>query len=197
MQETCANPLAEFRDVNVRGGAMLAQAAAWGGVRRFIYLSSIEVLGESTPPGQPFSAEFPLSPGFLVHFQVGRGCSGANCGRQWDRTGDYPPPGLWLRGKVDFQALIRRVARGIPLPFGRVHGNRRSLVYLGNQVDLIACCVTYPGAPVPCFLVSDGDNLSTARLLGNLQVDMDLTCRQLECSPPYTVTDGMAAMVSS
>lgn len=105
------------------------------------------------------------------------------------------------QGGVKFKALIRLVARGIVLPFGRIRGNRHS------QVDLIACCVTDPGAPGRRSLVSDGDDLSTSRLLGrsgvaerwlgNLQVDMDLTCCQLEWSPPYTVTDGMAVTVSS
>ncbi len=79
------------------------------------------------------------------------------------------------------------------MPFGRLHDNRHSLLYLGNQADFIACCVTCPGAPGHRFLVRDGDDLSTARLLGNRQGNMDLTCRQLEWSPPYTVTDGMAA----
>src|SRR5688500_18108222 len=52
MKETSADPLAEFRDVNVRGTEALARAAARQGVRRFVYVSSIKVNGEATHDGK-------------------------------------------------------------------------------------------------------------------------------------------------
>ncbi len=40
MQDTAADPLAEFRRVNVEGTRRLAEAAAQAGVKRFVFLSS-------------------------------------------------------------------------------------------------------------------------------------------------------------
>ena len=46
MNEMDADPLAEFRRVNVEATANLARQAVAAGVRRFVYLSSIKVNGE-------------------------------------------------------------------------------------------------------------------------------------------------------
>ncbi|SEA73755.1 UDP-glucose 4-epimerase [Thiothrix caldifontis] len=57
MHDTATDPLTEFRRTNTAATLNLAQQAATAGVRRLIYLSSIKVNGESTAPGQPFTAE--------------------------------------------------------------------------------------------------------------------------------------------
>src|SRR5688572_4415249 len=48
MRESAADPLSEFRRVNVAGTARLAREAAAAGVRRFVFISSIKVNGEET-----------------------------------------------------------------------------------------------------------------------------------------------------
>ncbi|WP_151884262.1 NAD-dependent epimerase/dehydratase family protein, partial [Pseudomonas putida] len=57
MHETATDPLAEFRRVNVEGTLSLARAAVQAGVRRFIFVSSVKVNGETTDGRQPFSAD--------------------------------------------------------------------------------------------------------------------------------------------
>jgi nucleoside-diphosphate-sugar epimerase len=71
MADTAANPLAEFRRVNVLQGTLnLARQAAAGGVRRFVFISSIKVNGESTVCVQPTHLEQELIPGDSVHDEV-------------------------------------------------------------------------------------------------------------------------------
>ena len=48
MDEKAADPLADFRKVNVAGRLNLARQAAHTGIRRFIFLSAIKVNGEQT-----------------------------------------------------------------------------------------------------------------------------------------------------
>lgn len=48
MHDDAANPLDEFRKVNVAGTERLARSAAASGVKRLVYVSSIKVNGEST-----------------------------------------------------------------------------------------------------------------------------------------------------
>tara|TARA_Y100000590_G_C15261822_1_gene841558 strand:- start:237 stop:650 length:414 start_codon:yes stop_codon:yes gene_type:complete len=59
---------------------------------------------------------------------------------------------------------MKLVKSGLPLPFGAIH-NSRSFVALDNLVDLILICLDHPAAINQTFLVSDGDDLSTAELL--------------------------------
>ncbi|NVK30087.1 MAG: NAD-dependent epimerase/dehydratase family protein, partial [Gammaproteobacteria bacterium] len=57
MRDEAADPLAEYRRVNVDGTLNLARQAAAEGVKRFIFISSIKVNGEKTPLGKPFTAK--------------------------------------------------------------------------------------------------------------------------------------------
>jgi len=66
--------------------------------------------------------------------------------------------------KANFLRLIKWVYRGIPLPLSLVK-NRRSLIYLGNLVDAIVTCITHPGASGQTYLVSDGEDVSTPKLI--------------------------------
>jgi len=63
MKETAADPLAEFRMVNVAGTRRLAEAAAQAGVKRLVFLSSVKVNGEATGKGrEPFREGDPPRP---------------------------------------------------------------------------------------------------------------------------------------
>lgn len=75
------------------------------------------------------------------------------------------PPLVYGEGvKANFLSMIQWVEKGIPLPFWLI-GNKRSLVYLGNLVDLIIHCCTHTNAPGNTFLVSDDLDVSTTEIL--------------------------------
>lgn len=76
------------------------------------------------------------------------------------------PPLVYGPGvKANFESMMRWLARRVPLPLAAVTQNRRSLVALDNLVDLIMVCLSHPAAANHTFLVSDGEDLSTAELL--------------------------------
>lgn len=56
MNEGSSDPLEEYRKVNVEGTRALVQQAAQAGVKRFVFVSSIKVNGESTTGRQPYGA---------------------------------------------------------------------------------------------------------------------------------------------
>ena len=64
----------------------------------------------------------------------------------------------------------------MPLPLGAIQ-NRRSLVALDNLVDLIVTCVNHPKAAGQTFMVSDGEDLSTADLIRRMANAMDRPAR--------------------
>ena len=59
LDEHSADTLAAYRRVNVEATRHLAQQAAVAGVRRFVFLSSVKVNGESTV-GRPFTEDDPV-----------------------------------------------------------------------------------------------------------------------------------------
>lgn len=167
MQERAADPLAAFRVVNVDGTLRLARAAAAAGVRRFVFVSSIKVNGEETPPGRPYAADdppTPVDPYGVSKLEAERGLE--EIGRSTSMEIAIVRPVLVYGPGVraNFRAMMRLVQRGIPLPLGTVH-NRRSLVALHNLVDLLVVCVDHPAAANQAFLVSDGEDVSTTELI--------------------------------
>jgi nucleoside-diphosphate-sugar epimerase len=75
------------------------------------------------------------------------------------------PPLVYGAGvKANFSELIRLVDKKWPLPFGAVN-NRRSFIAIDNLIDFILICIDHRNAAGEVFLVSDGDDVSTAELV--------------------------------
>ena len=167
MDDTAADPLSEFRNVNVAGTLNLARQAAAAGIRRFVFISSIKVNGEQTPLDACFMADdapVPEDPYGISKWEAEQGLRELASETGMEVVIIRPPlvygPGV----KGNFASMIKLVGRGLPLPLGAVH-NKRSLVALDNLVDLIITCIDHPGAANETFLVSDGEDLSTTQLL--------------------------------
>jgi nucleoside-diphosphate-sugar epimerase len=168
MHETSSDPLTEFRKVNVDGTLSLARQAAAAGVRRFIFISSIKVNGEGTSLSKPYKADdepTPLDPYGVSKMEAEQGLRmlAAETGMEVViiRPVLVYGPGV----KANFLSMMRWLHRGVPLPFGAIHDNSRSLVALDNLVDLIVTCIDHRAAANQTFLVSDGEDLSTTELL--------------------------------
>lgn len=198
MDDTAADPWVEFRRVNVQGTLNLARQAAAAGVRRFVFISSIKVNGEATKVGAPFSADdipAPLDPYGVSKMEAEQGLRELAAQTGMEVVIIRPPlvygPGV----KANFQAMMRWLARGVPLPLGAIQ-NRRSLVALDNLVDLIVTCLDHPAAVNQTFLVSDGEDLSTTQLLRRMGQALDKPARLLPV-PAALLSLGAAVMGKS
>ncbi|WP_444900586.1 UDP-glucose 4-epimerase family protein [Microbulbifer sp. VAAC004] len=170
MQESAVDPLAEFRKVNLEGTLQLARQAASSGVKRFIFLSSIKVNGESTTGRGPFTAEEPSNP--VDSYGISKKEAEDALLALAEETGlevvVIRPPLVYGPGvKANFQSMMRWLQKGIPLPLGSIN-NRRSLVSVYNLIDLITVCIEHPNARNQVFLVSDGLDMSITDLLRRL-----------------------------
>lgn len=171
MGESAQDPLAEYRKVNTVGTLKLASQAAEAGVGRFVFVSSIKVNGESTVEGKPFTPDDDFVPSDaygLSKYEAERGLREIARETGMEVVIIRPPlvygPGV----KANFASMMRWVNRGVPLPLGGIKNNKRSLVALDNLVDLIVVCTEHPKAANQTFLVSDGEDMSTAELLGRM-----------------------------
>jgi len=182
MNDEVEEPLAEYRKVNTAGTLNLARQAASAGVKRFVFISSIKVNGEHTYMNNPFRADDKLSP------QDPYGVSKAEAEEQLKKLSKETgmevviirPPLVYGPGvKANFAVMMRLAATGIPLPLGGIKENRRSLVSVYNLVDLIVTCISHPGAANQTFLVSDDEDLSTAKMLSELSLALGKSGRMI------------------
>lgn len=168
MSNFSLDPLAEYREINMLSTINLAKQAADSGVERFIFISTIKVNGESTKTDVPFRFDdnfVPTDPYALSKYEAEIGLQkiGKETGME---IVIIRPPLIYGEGvKGNFASLIDLVGKGIPLPFRAIKANRRSLVSVYNLVDLIKVCIDHPKAADQVFLVSDDDDISTARMI--------------------------------
>jgi len=170
MHESLARSLEKFREINVEGTLNLARQAIQAGVKRFIFISSIKVNGESTAAGHAFSADDnpnPSDPYAISKYEAEQQLM------QLAKKGAIEvviirPVLIYGAGVgANFQQMMRWLIKGIPLPFGAVN-NQRSLVSLENVVDLINTCIDHPRAANHIFLASDDSDVSTTQLMRRL-----------------------------
>lgn len=171
MSDTAEDPLTAYREVNVEASLRLARQAVEAGVRRFVFVSSVKVNGESTV-GKPFAAsDHPAPCDRYGQSKMEAEAALLSMGRE---TGlevvIVRPPLVYGPGvKANFLSLVKLVRMGMPLPFGRADGYR-SMVALDNLVDLLIRCATHPNAPGEIFMVSDGQDVNVGdlvRMIGN------------------------------
>lgn len=194
MSDAELNPLAKYRRVNVQGTLHLASRAAAAGVHRFVFISSVKVNGETTPDPNPsftgardqFHADdtpAPQDPYGISKMEAEQGLRDIAAQTGMEVVIIRPPlvygPGV----KANFRVMMQWLAFGLPLPMGAVTHNRRSLVALDNLVDLITTCITHPAAANHTFLVSDGEDLSTADLLRRMGLALGKRARLLSVPP--------------
>jgi UDP-glucose 4-epimerase len=171
-----------YQDVNMHGTLNIAQQAADAGVKRFIFVSSIKVNGESTELRHPFKPDddfIPTDPYALSKYEAEAGLR-----KIAEKTGMavviIRPPLVYGPGvKANFASMMKWVNRGLPLPLGGIKDNKRSLVAIDNLVDLIITCIAHPNAGNQTFLVSDDDDVSTSQLLTNMATALDVQNRFL------------------
>ena len=181
MNETAIDALSAYRKVDVEGTLNLAKQAVQAGVKRFVFISSIKVNGESTLSDRPFNANDLPAPvdAYGISKREAEDALrllGAETGME---IVIIRPPLVYGPGvKANFAALMRAVQQGWPLPLGAV-ANLRSLVALDNLVDFIVTCISHPQAANQNFLVSDGQDLSTTELVRGMAQAVGVSARLL------------------
>lgn len=170
LRDDALDPVESYRRLNIDSTMALAEQSAQAGVRRFIFISSVKVNGESTSIDTAFHADDPASPEDLyarskyemeqLLLQLAE--------RSSMEVVIIRPPLIYGPGvKANFLKMMKWLDTGIPLPLAKVH-NERSLVGLDNLIDFIDVCIWHQQAANQIFLVSDGVDFSTPQLLRRL-----------------------------
>ena len=166
VDERAPDAYALYRQANALAALRLAEAAATEGVRRFVFMSSARVHGSRTT-GTPFRESSPLAaddPYGRSKAEAERGLAEIAARTRLEVVILRPPLVYGPGARGNFARLAALVGRGVPLPLASVR-NRRSFVFLDNLVDATIRCLADPAAAGETFLVSDGEDVSTAELI--------------------------------
>jgi nucleoside-diphosphate-sugar epimerase len=159
--------------------AALARAAAIAGVPRLVHMSSVRAMGEMTQPGIPFRPGDPALPCEAygrAKLATERALVQAARETGLELVILRPPLVYGPAVRANFRALIDLVASGLPLPFAGID-NRRSLIFLGNLVDVAARAAVHPAAAGRVLLVRDPADLSTEELVRRLASELGRPAR--------------------
>jgi nucleoside-diphosphate-sugar epimerase len=173
LRETAVRPLDEFRRVNVEGTLCVARAAVAAGVRRFVFVSSIGVLGNETT-SEAFSETTvprPVEPYAVSKYEAEQGLEALAQQTGLEVVIVRPPLIYGPHVKGNFLRLLKLAAAGIPLPLGSIH-NRRSFIGVSNVSEVLLACAVRSLGTHRLFVVSDGRDISTPELLSMLSARM-------------------------
>lgn len=178
----------DYWRINVLGTIHLANEAARLGVKRFIFISTVKVHGDHSYEGYPIVEDSEIKPRNIYSLSKA--------------MAEYYLLKLSKSSKMEiviirptlvygkgvggnFNALITLIKLRIPLPFGSVAGNKRSLLYLENLTDLIINSITNSKAANNIFIASDGRSISTMGLI--IEISRALNLKPLLIRFPITI----------
>lgn len=167
----------DSRAVNVDGAIQLARQCVSAGVRRLVFLSSIGVNGSSARvafteadvpnPGTEYAMEKLMAEKELFSIAAES---------DLEVVAIRPPLVYGKDAPGNFGLLCKIVSMGVPLPLAGVN-NSRSFISVLNLVAFIELCVRHPAAGGHVFLVSDGESVSTSKLLTEVAAALGVPSR--------------------
>jgi len=184
VDERSRNPLAEFREVNVRSTVSLFQACQRAAVARFVFISSIGVNGVSTH-GRPFSetdVPNPIEAYGQSKWEAEQGLLELRKKGSTDVVIVRPALIYGPRAKGNFLKLMRWVDSGWLMPFGSLTATR-SFLSLTYFCDLLTRCVTDVNAGDQIFLAGDPEPISTVGMVQAIAHSMHRHAKLIRVSP--------------
>jgi len=192
LNDTAPDALVQYRRVNVEGTRSLAVAVRRAGVRRVLLLSSAKVYGErSRQPITETDAPHPQDAYAVSKLEAEVTLEEALAGTDTQWTILRPPLIYGPEVRANFLRLLRVVARGVPLPLAAID-NRRSLLYIGNLVEVIRTCLEHEGTGGRRWVVADEEALSSPELVRRLA--LALNCRAHLVPVPVWLLRGVGAL---
>ena len=156
----------EFKKVNVDGTLQLARKALQANVKRFIFMSSIGVSGNSTH-GKAFTEQDtpnPINDYTISKYQAEVALEELFKDTKTDLVIIRPPLIYAHDAPGNFSKLLMLIKLGQFLPFGCTH-NQRSFISIENLVSFITACIYHDTKINETFLIADDEVISTKQLI--------------------------------
>jgi nucleoside-diphosphate-sugar epimerase len=167
LNETATDPYSEFKKTNVDATRALAEAAREKGVKKFIFLSTVGVYGNS---GDDISENNDLNPnGDYAKTKI----EAEELLRETFRDSQVeliilrPPLIYGPHAPGNFRSLENVISKRIPLPFGSIK-NKRSFLFVDNLSWVMGKFLSSDKDLSGTYNVTDGEYVSTSYFLKNI-----------------------------
>lgn len=167
-----------YRAANCDATVCMARLAIAAGVERFIFVSSIGVNGAETGENA-FDERSSVTP--HADYAVSKYEAELKIDSIFKESSVSlvivrPPLVYDAAAPGNFARLLRLVSTGLPLPFACIN-NKRSMVSLRNLIAFLEVCISHPGLVKETFVISDGEDVSTPKLIELLREGMGSRAR--------------------
>lgn len=183
LKDVSDDALAEHRRVNTEGTRRLVEQCGKQGIGRFVFISSIGVLGNNSlrsKNGHAYTEEDDPCP----HDDYSQSKWEAEKAIEGVPAVVIRPPLIYGPGLPgNLRRLVRLAQRRVPFPMGMVR-NQRSLLGMDNLCSLVEICLTKEEAVGQCFLAADEETVSTAGLFGKISRTLGVEPRILPVPEP-------------
>ncbi len=174
LNEVAQYPLAEFNRINFEGTLKLANQAIDNGVKRFIFFSSIGVIGAAAGK-EVLSETTMLCPN--MDYAVSKAKAEVELQKLFKNSEAEliiirPPLVYSGYAPGNFESLLKAVFKRIPLPLGAIN-NSRMLVSVYNLANFVETCIEFKGNATGIYIVADSQKVSTTQILEYLAVGME------------------------
>ena len=185
LNERAEDPLAAYRSINVDASLAIARAAASAEVRRFVFVSSIQVNGRETSDAGFDETNVPRieTPYAQSKLEAEVGLREIAAQTGMEIVVVRPPLVYGSGGAGNFERLLRLIASGLPIPLGLVR-NRRSAIARENLVDFLTLCCRHPKSANELIVISDGEDFATPDLIRLLARGMNRHARLVPVPTP-------------
>ena len=160
------NSVDEFKKINVDGTLELARKALEANIKRFIFISSIGVNGNSTH-GKAFTEQDtpnPTNDYTKSKYEAEKALAKLFENTNIDLVIIRPPLIYAHDAPGNFSKLLMLIKLGQFLPFGCTH-NQRSFIAIENLVSFITACIYHDTKINETFLIADDEVISTKQLI--------------------------------
>lgn len=160
------NSVDEFKKINVDGTLELARKALEANIKRFIFMSSVGVNGNSTH-GKAFTEQDtpnPINEYTISKYQAEVALEELFKDTKTDLVIIRPPLIYAPDAPGNFSKLLMLIKLGQFLPFGCTH-NQRSFIAIENLVSFITACIYHDNKINETFLIADDEVISTKQLI--------------------------------
>jgi nucleoside-diphosphate-sugar epimerase len=158
-----------YKQINIDVTKKLVEQCVISGVKKFIFISSISVLGNHSN-NKCFTYSDKVNPSGAYaqsKYEAEKKLLEINTKTSLEVIIIRPPIVYGAGAKGNISRLIKLLKLNLPLPFGLIE-NKKSFISIDNLVDVIVCCVKHPNLKGKVFLVSDDEDISLKEFLRNI-----------------------------
>jgi nucleoside-diphosphate-sugar epimerase len=184
----------DYKEVNTNGTLNLANQAVISGVKRFVFVSSIGVHGD-TSLDAPIDENSPINPRSSYaksKYLAEKGLMDIAKKTGLEVVIVRPTLVYGTNAPGNFGKLKNLIEKLPFLPFGFCK-NKRSFVSVDNLSNFLYLCATHPKAVGEVFVISDGKPISTKVFTNNIASGIDTFLIQLPI--PISLMKILAAVV--